>query len=102
MGRRNGALSGWHPVDLAATCLEALVTRNAGGPLDPVLVDDVILGCVTQIGAQSSNVARHAALAAGWPERVPGVTVERQCDSSSQALHFAAHGVIAGAYDIVV
>ena len=72
MGRRNGGLSGWHPVDLAATCLEALVDRNAGGAFEPGLVDDVILGCVSQIGAQSSNVARHAALAAGWPEHVPG------------------------------
>jgi acetyl-CoA acetyltransferase family protein len=102
MGRRNGALSGWHPVDLAATCLEALVARNCGGGFEAALVDDVILGCVTQIGAQSSNVARHAALAAGWPDHVPGVTVERQCGSSEQALHFGVQGILAGAYDVIV
>jgi acetyl-CoA acyltransferase len=101
-GRRNGALSGWHPVDLVAACLEALVARNQGRGFDPAVVDDVIVGCVSQIGAQSANVARNAVLAAGWPEAVPGTTVERQCGSSEQALHFAAQAVMAGACDVVV
>jgi acetyl-CoA acyltransferase len=98
-GRRNGKLSGWHPVDLAAETLSALVERN---DLDPALVDDVIMGCVMQVGAQSVNVARNAALAAGFPESVPGVTVDRQCGSSEQAVHFAGQGVVAGAYDVVI
>jgi len=98
-GKRNGKLSGWHPVDLAAETLSALMARN---DLDPSLVDDVILGCVMQVGAQSINVARNAALAAGFPESVPGVTVDRQCGSSQQAAHFAAQGVMAGAYDVVI
>jgi len=98
-GRRNGALSGWHPVDLAAETLKALGERNN---LDPALVDDVIMGCVMQAGAQALNVGRNAVLAAGWPEEVPSTTVDRQCGSSQQAAHFAAQGVIAGAYDVVV
>ncbi|MGE0796536.1 MAG: acetyl-CoA C-acyltransferase, partial [Acidimicrobiia bacterium] len=95
----NGGLSGWHPVDLAAQVLAALVERNG---VDPALVDDVILGCVSQIGNQAANVARNAVLAAGWPVSVPGTTVDRQCGSSQQALHFAGQGVAAGAYDLVV
>ena len=99
LGKRNGKLKDWHPVDLAATTLEALQERTG---LDPELVDDVILGCVMQVGEQAINVARNAVLAAGWPETVPGTTVDRQCGSSQQAAHFAAQGVIAGAYDVVV
>ncbi len=98
-GRRNGKLSGWHPVDVAAETLKALASRN---DLDPVLVDDVIMGCVMQVGAQGANVARNAALAAGFPEDVVGTTIDRQCGSSQQAAHFAAQGVIAGAYDVVI
>jgi len=98
-GKRNGVLSGWHPVDLAAETLKALAARN---DLDPALVEDVILGCVMQVGAQSLNVARNAVLAAGFPESVPGTTIDRQCGSSQQAVHFAAQGVMAGAYDVVV
>jgi acetyl-CoA acyltransferase len=98
-GRRNGALSGWHPVDLAAETLKALAERNN---LDPEVVEDVIMGCVMQAGAQALNVGRNAVLAAGWPESVPSTTVDRQCGSSQQAAHFAAQGVMAGAYDVVV
>ena len=98
-GRRNGALSGWHPVDLAAETLKALAERNN---LDTERVDDVIMGCVMQAGAQALNVGRNAVLAAGWPESVPSTTVDRQCGSSQQAAHFAAQGVMSGAYDIVV
>jgi acetyl-CoA acyltransferase len=98
-GKRNGKLSGWHPVDLAAETLRALVARN---DLDPALVDDVIMGCVMQVGAQGVNVARNAALAAGFPESVVGTTIDRQCGSSQQAAHFAAQGVMAGAYDVVI
>jgi acetyl-CoA acyltransferase len=98
-GRRNGKLQGWHAVDLAAEPLKALIERN---DLDPVLVDDVIMGCVTQVGEQALNVGRNAVLAAGFPESVPSTTVDRQCGSSQQALHFAAQGVIAGAYDVVI
>ncbi|MFF4776634.1 thiolase family protein [Microtetraspora fusca] len=99
VGRRNGVLSGVHPADLSAHVLRALVSR-AG--VDPAHVDDVIWGCVGQIGDQAFNIARTAALSAGWPEAVPGVTVDRQCGSSQQAIHFAAAGVIAGHYDLVV
>ncbi len=99
LGRRNGKLKDWHPVDLAGEVLQALVDR-AG--VDPALVEDVIMGCVMQVGEQAVNVARNAVLAAGWPEHVPGTTVDRQCGSSQQAAHFAAQGVIAGAYDVVV
>jgi acetyl-CoA acetyltransferase family protein len=99
LGRRNGKLKEWHPVDLAAETLNALVDRTG---LDPALVDDVVMGCVMQVGEQAANVARNAVLAAGWPDHVPGTTVDRQCGSSQQAAHFAAQGVIAGAYDVVV
>jgi acetyl-CoA acyltransferase len=99
VGRRGGALAGWHPVDLAAEVLQALVTRC---DVDPGQIDDVILGCVDQVGEQSLNPARSAALAAGFPESVPGTTVDRQCGSSQQAAHFAAQGVMAGAYDLVI
>jgi len=98
-GRRNGVLSGWHPADLAAQVLRALVERNG---LDPGHIDDVLMGCVTQVGNQSLNVGRNAVLAAGFPESVPATTIDRQCGSSQQAVHFAAQGVMAGAYDIVV
>jgi acetyl-CoA acyltransferase len=98
-GKRNGKLSGWHPVDLAAETLNALVERNQ---IDPAVIEDVIMGCVMQAGAQSVNVARNAVLAAGWPEDVPGTTVDRQCGSGQQAAHFAAQAVIAGAHDVVV
>jgi acetyl-CoA acyltransferase len=98
-GKRNGKLSGWHPADLAAEALNGLVQRN---DLDPELVDDVIMGCVMQAGSQSINVGRNAVLAAGWPESVPSTTIDRQCGSSQQSAHFAAQGVIAGAYDVVI
>ena len=99
LGRRNGKLKDWHPVDLAAETLKALQRRTG---IDPGLVDDVVMGCVMQVGEQAVNVGRNAVLAAGWPEHVPGTTIDRQCGSSQQAAHFAAQGVIAGAYDIVV
>src|ERR671918_2906111 len=99
LGRRNGKLKDTHPVDLAAHTLQALVERN---DLDPGLVEDVIMGCVMQVGDQAVNVGRNAALAAGFPESTVGTTVDRQCGSSQQAAHFAAQGVIAGAYDVVV
>ncbi len=98
-GKRGGQLKDWHPVDLAAEVLKELVKRN---DLDPVLIDDVILGCVMQTGEQGVNVARNAVLAAGFPESVPGTTIDRQCGSSQQAVHFAAQGVMAGVYDLVV
>src|SRR2546422_9161309 len=99
VGRRNGRLKDWHPVDLMAQVLSALVQRSG---LDGGLVEDVIVGCVMQVGEESLNVGRNAALAAGFPESVPGTTVDRQCGSSQQAIHFAAQGVISGAYDIVI
>jgi acetyl-CoA acyltransferase len=99
LGRRNGKLAGWHPVDLAAHVLGALVVRH---DLDPGVVDDVIMGCVSQVGEQAMNIGRNALLAAGFPDTVPGTTVDRQCGSSQQALHFAAQGVMAGAYDVVI
>jgi acetyl-CoA acetyltransferase family protein len=99
LGKRNGRLKDWHPVDLAGTALKALVERTG---IDPALIDDVIMGCVMQVGEQSLNVARNAVLAAGLPETIPGTTVDRQCGSSQQAAHFAAQGVMAGAYDIVI
>jgi acetyl-CoA acyltransferase len=98
-GKRNGKLSGWHAVDLAAEPLKEIVARN---DLDPALVDDVIMGCVMQVAEQALNVGRNAVLAAGFPESVPATTVDRQCGSSQQAIHFAAQGVIAGAYDVVI
>jgi acetyl-CoA acyltransferase len=99
LGKRNGKLKNWHPVDLVSEIMQKLVERNN---LDPALIDDVVMGCVMQVGEQSLNVARSAVLAAGWPDTVPGTTVDRQCGSSQQAAHFAAQGVIAGAYDIVI
>ena len=99
IGRRNGRLKDWHPVDLMAEVLAALVKRTG---VDAGLVEDVIVGCVSQVGEQSLNVGRNAALAAGFPESVPGTTVDRQCGSSQQAIHFAAQGVISGAYDVVI
>ncbi len=98
-GKRYGKLSGWHSADLAAEVLAALITRT---DLDPALVEDVIMGCVMQVGNQSVNVGRSAVLAAGWPDSVPATTIDRQCGSSQQAAHFGAQGVMAGAYDIVV
>ena len=98
-GKRNGKLKGWHPVDLAAETLTALQERN---DLDPNVIDDVIMGCVMQVGEQSINVGRNAVLAAGWPESVPATTIDRQCGSSQQSAHFAAQGVMAGAYDVVI
>ena len=98
-GKRNGQLSGWHPADLAAHVLKALEERNG---IDPAIVDDVVMGCVMQVGEQALNIGRNAVLAAGWPESVPSTTVDRQCGSSQQAIHFAAQGVMAGAYDVVI
>ena len=98
-GKRNGKLSGWHPADLAAEVLKALVQRN---DLDPALIDDVVMGCVMQVGNQGVNIGRNAVLGAGWPETVPGTTIDRQCGSSQQSVHFAAQGVMAGAYDVVI
>jgi len=98
-GKRNGQFKDQHPVTMAAHVLKALEERNG---LDPALVDDVIMGCVMQVGEQSLNIGRNAVLAAGWPEEVPSTTVDRQCGSSQQSMHFAAQGVIAGAYDVVV
>src|SRR5215210_7407026 len=86
-GKRNGVLSGWHPADLAAEVLRALVERNG---VDPERIDDVIMGCVMQVGHQSLNVGRNAVLAAGFPESVPATTIDRQCGSSQQSAHFAA------------
>ena len=98
-GKRNGRLEGYHPVDLAAVTLRALVERN---DLDPGLVEDVIMGCVMQTGEQGVNVGRNAPLAAGFPENVVGTTVDRQCGSGQQSSHFAAQGVMAGAYDVAI
>lgn len=98
-GRRDGSLSHWHPVDLAAETLIALVDRTG---IDPSVIDDVIMGCVMQVGEQGTNIARNAVLAAEWPEHIPGTTIDRQCGSSQQAIHFAAQGVMAGAYDVVI
>jgi acetyl-CoA acyltransferase len=99
VGKRNGGLSGVHPVDLSGQVLQALAARTG---IDPALVDDVIWGCVSQVGEQTFDIARNAVLAAGWPESVPGVSVDRQCGSSQQSVHFAAAGVISGQYDVVV
>jgi len=99
IGRRGGVLSGWHATDLAAQPLAALVERN---DLDPALIEDVIMGCTMTVGEQAMNIARNAALAAGFPERVPGTTVDRQCGSAQQAIHFAAQAVLSGAMDIAV
>jgi acetyl-CoA C-acetyltransferase len=99
VGRRNGGLSGVHPVDLAAHVLSELMTRTGA---DPSAVEDVIMGCVSQVGPQSIDIARNAWLSAGLPEGVPGVTIDRQCGSSQQAVHFAAQGVLSGMQDLVV
>ena len=99
VGKRNGALKDVHPVDLAAHVLQELSRRSG---FEPAAVDDVILGCVSQVGAQSFNIGRGAVLAAGWPESVPGTVVDRQCGSSLQSLHFAAQGVMSGTQDLVV
>jgi acetyl-CoA acyltransferase len=100
VGKRNGALAGVHPVDLSAHVLNALAER--AGLADPAEVDDVIWGCVSQVGEQTFDIARNAVLAAGWPQSVPGVTVDRQCGSSQQSVHFAAAGLVSGQYDVVV
>jgi acetyl-CoA acyltransferase len=98
-GKRNGALSGIHSADLSAHVLRALAERSG---IDPAVVDDVIWGCVSQVGEQTFDIARTAVLSAGWPESVPGTTVDRQCGSSQQAVHFAAAGIISGQYDVAV
>lgn len=98
-GRRGGKLSGWHPVDLAAQVINALVQKTG---IDPALVDDVIMGCVQQVGAQSNNIGRNAVLASNLPDSVPGTSIDRQCGSSQQALHFAAQAVMSGTMDVVI
>src|SRR5580704_115563 len=99
VGRRNGSLSGVNAVDASAHVLRALAARTG---VDPHLVDDVIWGCVGQVGEQSLNIGRNAVLSAGWPESVPATTVDRQCGSSQQSVHLAAAGLVAGQYDLVV
>jgi acetyl-CoA acyltransferase len=99
VGRRHGALSGVHPVDLSAHLLRALADRSG---IDPAVVDDVVWGCVSQVGEQAINVGRNAVLAAGWPESVPGTSIDRQCGSSQQSLHFAAAAVVSGQCEVVV
>jgi len=98
-GRKGGRLSGWHPADLAAQVLDALVERSKA---DPALIEDVIMGCVSQVGEQSLNIARGAVMASKLPESVPATSVDRQCGSSQQALHFAAQAVMSGAMDVVI
>ena len=98
-GKRKGKLKGWHAVDLAAEVLKAIRDRS---DLDPSIVDDVIMGCVMQVGEQGLNIGRNAVLAAGFPDTVPATTVDRQCGSSQQSIHFAAQGVMSGAYDVVI
>jgi acetyl-CoA C-acetyltransferase len=98
-GRRGGALSAWHPVNLAAQVLKALVERSGA---DPATIDDVIMGCVRQVGEQGMNIGRNAVLAAGFPESVPATTFDRQCGSSQQALHFAAQAILMGKQDLVI
>jgi len=98
-GKPGGQIAGYHPVDLLAHVLETLAARSA---LDPALIDDVIGGCLSQVGTQAVNITRNAVLAAGFPDSVPGTTIDRQCGSSQQAATFAAQGVIAGAYDVVI
>src|ERR671914_1017812 len=99
VGKRGGSLAGTHPVDLLATVLQSLAERSGA---DPGQIEDNITGCVSQVGEQSLNIGRNAWLAAGFPETVPATTVDRQCGSSQQAVHFAAQGVLAGAYDLVI
>src|SRR5215216_163411 len=98
-GRKAGRLSEWHPADLAGKVLDELVARAHA---DPALIDDVVMGCVSQVGQQAGNVARNAVLASRLPESVPGTSVDRQCGSSQQALHFAAQAVMSGAMDVVI
>src|SRR5215472_15380944 len=99
IGKRKGALAGWHPTDLLGFTLRSLLERN---DVDPGAIDDVVGGCVTQSGEQATNVTRNAWVAAGLPWHVPATTVDRQCGSSQQAVHFVAQGVMAGAYDIAI
>lgn len=99
VGRRGGQLKDTHPADLLAQVLAALVARVE---LDATLIDDVIVGCVSQVGEQSTNIARNALLGAGFPESVPGTTIDRQCGSSQQAIHFAAQGILSGVYDVAI
>ncbi len=99
VGKRNGGLSGVHPVDLSAHILDAIAQRSG---IDPGVVDDVIWGCVAQVGEQTLDIARNAVLAAGWPDSVPGVSLDRQCGSSQQSVHFAAAGLVSGQYDVVL
>ncbi|HVS69581.1 MAG TPA: acetyl-CoA C-acyltransferase [Mycobacteriales bacterium] len=99
VGKRNGSYKDTHPVDLSAHVLQALAERTG---IDPAVVDDVVWGCVGQVGEQAMNIGRNAVLGAGWPESVPGTSVDRQCGSSQQAVHFAAAGVISGQYDVAV
>src|SRR5471032_146434 len=98
-GRKGGRLALWHPADLGGAVLDALLDRTGA---DPTLIEDVIMGCVMQVGEQATNVARGAILASRLPESVPGTSVDRQCGSSQQALHFAAQAVMSGAMDIVI
>src|SRR5881227_899141 len=99
VGKRGGGLSQIHPADLGAHILRALVERTG---IDPAVVEDVVFGCVDAIGPQAGDIARTCWLAAGYPEEVPGTTVDRQCGSSQQALHFAAQGVMSGTQDVVI
>src|SRR4249919_2409386 len=98
-GRKGGRLAGWHPADLAASVLDALVERSGAAPDQ---IEDVIMGCVMQVGEQSNNIARNAILASKLPESVPGTSIDRQCGSSQQALHFAAQAVMSGTMDCVI
>src|SRR6187431_1297780 len=98
-GRKGGRLAGWHPADLAAQVLDSLVERSG---VDPAQVEDVIMGCVMQAGEQSNNIARNAIMASKLPESVPGTSVDRQCGSSQQAIHFAAQAVLSGSMDVVI
>jgi acetyl-CoA C-acetyltransferase len=98
-GRKGGKLAGWHPADLGGKVLDAIIDRVDA---DPAVVDDVVMGCVMQVGQQATNIARNAVLASKLPESVPGTSIDRQCGSSQQALHFAAQAVMSGAMDIVI
>ncbi len=98
-GRRNGKLKDIHPIDLGALVLDELVSRTG---VDPALIEDVIFGCVDQVGAQSGNIARNAVLSSSLPESVPGTSVDRQCGSSQQAIHFAAQAVMSGVHDVTI
>src|SRR4051812_28453962 len=98
-GKKKGSLAGWHPADLAAIPITAIIDRTG---VDPNAIDDVIWGCVDAIGPQAGNIGRSAWLAAGYPEAIPGVTIDRQCGSSQQAVHFAAQGVMSGTQDLVI